>query len=90
MESISVLRLLADIISDAVSKLEYAYAAAAMSIPSLDKPFDPEDPAEKLRKDPAISEAVMNLVAAAGQITATVRDPVASVLNSAHAVCTSI
>ncbi|KAJ7457534.1 hypothetical protein B0H11DRAFT_1818170, partial [Mycena galericulata] len=85
MESVSVVRLLSNIISDAVSTLENAYAAAAAPLPSLDKPFDAKDPTEKLRKDPTISEAVMNIVAAAGQLTATVRDPVASVLNSSHA-----
>ncbi|KAJ7090594.1 O-methyltransferase [Mycena crocata] len=85
MQSISILRLLSDLISESVSSIENAYAAAGLALPSLDKPFSPKDPAEQLKQDPIVSEAVTNIIAAAGQLTATVRDPVASALASAHA-----
>ncbi|KAF7352021.1 S-adenosyl-L-methionine-dependent methyltransferase [Mycena venus] len=42
-------------------------------------------PAEALRRDPVVAGAIQNLVAAAGQIAAVMRDPAVSILNSAHA-----
>ncbi|KAJ6607721.1 O-methyltransferase [Mycena sp. CBHHK59/15] len=85
MDSLSTLRLLASTITDAVNTMERAYTHSGMSPPSLNEPFNPKDPAEAIRQEPAVSAAVMNLIAAASQITATVCDPVVSALNSSHA-----
>ncbi|KAF8180013.1 O-methyltransferase [Mycena galopus ATCC 62051] len=85
MESISTLRRLADIITNAVTTMENVYAESRMALPSLDEPFDPQDPAENLRQDPKVSAAVKNLVAAASQISATVFDPMRVAVNTSHA-----
>ncbi|KAJ7841555.1 hypothetical protein B0H13DRAFT_2099729 [Mycena leptocephala] len=85
MESLSTLRRLANIISDSVTTMERVYAQSGMSLPSLDEPFDPKDPAEALRQDPEVSNAVKNVVAAAAQISATVCDPMRVAVNTSHA-----
>jgi hypothetical protein len=66
--------------------MERVYAQSGMSLPSLDEPFDPQDPAEALRQDPEVSNAVKNVVAAAAQISATVCDPMRVAVNTSHAV----
>ncbi|KAJ7679477.1 O-methyltransferase-domain-containing protein [Mycena polygramma] len=71
MDSIPNLRRLASITMDSVTTMEDAYARTGMPLPSLDEPFNPQDPAEALRQDPEVSNAVKNLVAAAAQISAT-------------------
>ncbi|KAJ7605435.1 S-adenosyl-L-methionine-dependent methyltransferase [Mycena polygramma] len=71
MESISTLRRLASIIMDSVTTMEDVYERTGMPLPSLDEPFNPQDPAEALRQDPEVSNAVKNIVAAAAQISAT-------------------
>lgn len=86
MDSLATLRALSDIIAQAVTTVERSYTDAGLSLPSLDEPFDPHAPAEALRQDPVVAGAVQNLVAAAGQIAAVMRDPAVSILNSAHAV----
>ncbi|KAJ7117169.1 O-methyltransferase [Mycena epipterygia] len=85
MESLSTLRLLANIILDGVDTMERIYLESGTPLPSLAHPFDPEDPAEALRKNPEVNVAIKNIVAAAGQITAVVSDPVRLVINSALA-----
>ncbi|KAF8147448.1 S-adenosyl-L-methionine-dependent methyltransferase [Mycena galopus ATCC 62051] len=85
MESISVLRRLASIITDSVTAMERVYARSEMPLPSLDAPFNPQDPAEALRQDPEVSSVVKNLVAAAAQISATVSDPMGVAVNTSHA-----
>jgi hypothetical protein len=86
MESISTLRLLANIINDAVSTMERVYTQTGVLLPSLDDPFNPDDPAESLRQDKEVFTAVKNIRAAAAQISATVCDPARVVLNTANAV----
>ncbi|KAK7002240.1 S-adenosyl-L-methionine-dependent methyltransferase [Favolaschia claudopus] len=71
----STLRSLANIIVRAVDSMERAYAEAALPLPSLDKPFSPEDPAEALAQDSHVATAAKNLVAACAQISATVWNP---------------
>ncbi|KAJ7195330.1 O-methyltransferase, partial [Mycena pura] len=85
--AISTLRLLSNLIADAVDAIEGTYADAGVPLPRLDdpSPYDPTDPAEALRAHPVVEAATMNLVAAAAQITATARNPVTSVLLEAHA-----
>ncbi|KAJ7457536.1 O-methyltransferase [Mycena galericulata] len=85
MAPISTLRLLSNIISEAVDTIEGVYADAGVTPPSLDAPFNPQDPLEALRSKPEVMAATLKIVAAAGQIGATARDPVLSALNSAHA-----
>ncbi|KAJ7246822.1 O-methyltransferase [Mycena haematopus] len=84
MDSIATLRALSDIIANAVTTVERTYKEAELNPPSLDEPFDHHAPAEALRRTPVVAEAVQNLVAAAGQITATLRDPALYVLDGAH------
>ncbi|KAJ6586721.1 O-methyltransferase [Mycena sp. CBHHK59/15] len=84
MESISALRLLSNIIAQAVDTIEGVYADAGVALPALDEPFNPKDPAEAVRQDPDVAAATMNLVAAAAQIAAAVRDPVMSAMSNAH------
>ncbi|KAJ7202626.1 O-methyltransferase [Mycena pura] len=57
MENISTLRRLADIISDAASTMERVYARSEMPLPSLDEPFNPDDPAETLKQDIEVEAA---------------------------------
>ncbi|KAJ7602619.1 O-methyltransferase [Mycena polygramma] len=85
MESISTLRRLASIIMDSVTTMEDAYARTGMPLPSLDEPFNPNDPAEALRQDLDVSNAAKNLMAAAAQISATVCDPMRVTVNTSHA-----
>ncbi|KAJ7115443.1 O-methyltransferase [Mycena epipterygia] len=84
MESIPTLRLLANVITDAVNTMERVYGKAGMSLPSLDEPFNPQDPAEALRQDAEVSAAVKNIVAASAQISATVCDPVRVAINTSN------
>ncbi|KAJ6553095.1 O-methyltransferase [Mycena capillaripes] len=85
MDSPSLLRSLSDIIAGAVTTIEGTYKDVGFTPPSLDDPFNPHNPAEALRQDPGITEAVLNLIAAAGQIASIMQNPVASVLNACHA-----
>ncbi|KAJ7289387.1 O-methyltransferase [Mycena rebaudengoi] len=85
MDSLSTLRALADIIAESLAVMERAYKHSELTPPSLDEPFNAEDPAEAIRSEPAVAEAIMNIVAAAGQLSATVRDPTVWILAQAHA-----
>nr|GAT44743.1 predicted protein [Mycena chlorophos] len=73
---ISTLRALLNVMSDAVDTIEGVYTSANLPIPSLNEPYNPSDPSEALRADPIVAAASTNLIAAAAQITATVRNPV--------------
>ncbi|KAF8192239.1 O-methyltransferase [Mycena galopus ATCC 62051] len=83
MESISTLRMLANIITQAVDTMEQVYTNAAMPLPSLDQPFEGDSPAENLRQNSEVVGPVKNIIAAAAQLTATVTDPVMMALNTA-------
>ncbi|KAJ7175152.1 O-methyltransferase [Mycena crocata] len=78
------LRRLANIINESLHKMEGAYASAKQPLPSLDKPFDPADPAEALQADPVVSAAVMNIIAATAQMSATVAKPQISALHASQ------
>ncbi|KAJ7140426.1 S-adenosyl-L-methionine-dependent methyltransferase [Mycena filopes] len=82
-QPLSTLRLLADIINKAVETMETAYARDGHLLPSLDKSFDLKDTAESMRQDPSVATAVMDIIAAASQISATVVDPSKAVLQTA-------
>jgi hypothetical protein len=85
---IPTLRRLANIINEAVDNMESVYGKAEMPLPSLDTPFNPADPAEVVLQDPVVAEAVLNIIAAASQLSATVCSPVVSALNASQAVTT--
>ncbi|KAJ6523384.1 hypothetical protein DFH09DRAFT_1096651 [Mycena vulgaris] len=85
-QAIPTLRLLANIITEAVKTMEAMYMRAEQHLPSLGIPFNPEDPAESLAQDPDVAAAVMEIIAAASQITATVTNPPMATLNAAQAV----
>ncbi|KAF7336117.1 O-methyltransferase [Mycena venus] len=84
MHSVSILRRLSNIISDAVDNIEQAYENAQLALPSLDQPFDENDPAEALRRHPAVSAATNNIMAAAAQMSAIVCDPRRGAVNAAN------
>ncbi|KAJ6474192.1 O-methyltransferase [Mycena sanguinolenta] len=84
MDSITTLRALSDIISEAVTEVERTYRNTGLDPPSLDEPLNPSSPAEALSRDPVVVDAVQNLVAAAGQISAAMQDPVVSIMSVAH------
>ncbi|KAF7340525.1 hypothetical protein MSAN_02124000 [Mycena sanguinolenta] len=86
MASVSTLRLLANLISQAVDTIEGVYASADAAPPQLDKPWDPKDPSEALGQDPTITEAKTTLVAAAAQLLVTIRDPISTLLSISDGV----
>ncbi|KAJ7239696.1 hypothetical protein C8J57DRAFT_1564775 [Mycena rebaudengoi] len=86
MASVSTLRLLANLISQAVDTIEGVYTATNATPPSLNKPWDPKDPSEALGQAPAVIEAKTKLVAAAAQLVATARDPISTLLSISDGV----
>ncbi|KAJ6504053.1 O-methyltransferase [Mycena vulgaris] len=85
MDTMSILRHLANIITNAVDTMEHVYERSGLPLPSLDEPFNPQEPAESLAQDPEVLAASKNLAAAAAQITATVWDPRRITVNTSHA-----
>ncbi|KAJ6478630.1 O-methyltransferase [Mycena vitilis] len=86
MASISNLRLLSNLISQAVDTIEGVYADKNATPPSLNKLWDPQDPSEALGRDPAVTKAKTTLVAAAAQLVSTVRDPISTLLSVSDGV----
>ncbi|KAF7303957.1 hypothetical protein MIND_00626400 [Mycena indigotica] len=84
-DGLKTLRALAKIINESVDTLETAYTKAGQPLPPLDAPFDPSNPAEKVRDEPAVATAILNIMAATSQMAATVRAPAASVLDASQA-----
>lgn len=76
----SPLSALSAIISSGVADIESAYAAQGATYPSLDEPFRP-DP-----MDAMVQEAANLVIAAAGQLIATIRPAPVSILNIATGV----
>ncbi|KAF7349634.1 hypothetical protein MSAN_01689500 [Mycena sanguinolenta] len=87
MRSIEIptLRRLANIINEAIDKIERVYAEAEIPLPSLDAPFNPADPAEALLQNPTVEGVTLNIVAAAAQLSATVASPSVSAFNASQA-----
>ncbi|GJJ11788.1 hypothetical protein Clacol_006026 [Clathrus columnatus] len=73
--SLATLKQLSKIISDSIESVEKRCNTLGYDYPSLDKPFNPADPAESLTVDPIIIENVMILIAASNQIVSTTRLP---------------
>ena len=84
----SPLRRLANILSDAVTRIDEKYALADLEFPVLDKPFDEKDPAWRLLSDPDVVPLSSVIVAAADQLIASVRHPMQAVLDMAQSVST--
>ncbi|KAJ7207224.1 O-methyltransferase [Mycena pura] len=82
MASPSSLRQLSNIISQAVTQIEAEYAKASVSLPSLDEPFNPTNPAEAVGMHPAVVAASLLVNAAAAQITAAVSNPALAIINN--------
>jgi hypothetical protein len=83
----SPLRNLVDILSSAVQAIDDRYAAANLDFPALDEPCDPTSEAEQLlTTDPGVTKAVAHIVAAAGQLSASVEFPALAVVNTALSV----
>ncbi|KAF7368126.1 hypothetical protein MSAN_00878900 [Mycena sanguinolenta] len=79
------LRRLSGIITESLDTIEQVYTHAKMPLPSLDAPFDPADPAEAVRQDPVVMTAILNIMAATSQMSATLCNPVAAVVNTSMA-----
>ncbi|KAJ7234592.1 O-methyltransferase [Mycena rebaudengoi] len=79
------LRRLSSIITESLDTIEQVYAHAEMPLPSLDAPFDPTDPAEAVRQDPVVMTAILNIIAATSQMSATLCNPAAAVVNTSMA-----
>jgi hypothetical protein len=79
----SSLRILVDLISDAVTKIDEEYAAANVEFPSLKDVFDHRDRENVLLSKQSVNEQISIAVAAAEQLVATVRTPVATVWDMA-------
>jgi hypothetical protein len=71
----SPLRVLVDILSDAVAHIESEYAAANLSFPTLDDVFDSNSPADILYGKKSILEQSKVVVAAAEQLSVMVTEP---------------
>ncbi|KAJ7073917.1 S-adenosyl-L-methionine-dependent methyltransferase [Mycena amicta] len=73
------------LLTQSIDSLTSLYASAGHPLPSLDAPFEPKTPAEEFRlSSPGVMDATRQIVAAAGQIIASVRDPVIGVMLTAH------
>ncbi|KAJ7768823.1 O-methyltransferase [Mycena metata] len=86
MTSVSTLRLLVNLMSEAVDTIEGVYATADTTPPSLNTPWNPKAPSEALGQDPIVMEAKTKLVAAAAQLVATARNPISSLLSISDGV----
>ncbi|KAF8634693.1 hypothetical protein AX15_000751 [Amanita polypyramis BW_CC] len=56
-----------------------------LDFPSLDAPYDPNSPSELLSADPIVVRATNHIIAAAGQLTATVQAPFLSICDASMA-----
>ncbi|KAJ7084536.1 O-methyltransferase [Mycena belliarum] len=86
MSPAPTLRRLLQILTDGVDKIEAVYSDAGETFPALEaSSLNTADPAEALRADPAVAAAILNIMAAAAQISATVCNPAVAALNASQA-----
>ena len=85
--SISPLRNLVNILSDAVTKVDQKYASANLEFPALDRPFREGDPAWSLLSSSDVIPLTSVIVAAADQLIASARPPAKAILDMSQAVC---
>ncbi|KZV88454.1 S-adenosyl-L-methionine-dependent methyltransferase [Exidia glandulosa HHB12029] len=69
------IKQLLSVLNTAVDALEANFKAQSLDFPSLDEPVEPESPAERATTSAEAREAIDLIVAAAAQLTATVRAP---------------
>ena len=86
----SPLRLLGEIITNCIDKVECRLGAASVSFPSINAPYNPTSKAEITLLDPDIFEATRHIVAAASQLIATVRHPAHTTSEDALSVCSTL
>ncbi|KAF8917304.1 O-methyltransferase [Mucidula mucida] len=75
------LRLLADIITESVDRIEAHLDEVGVEFPNMDAPYDPSSPAEKALLDEKVLLSQKLVIAAAAQLLATVRQPVQTVVD---------
>ncbi|KAJ7617087.1 S-adenosyl-L-methionine-dependent methyltransferase [Roridomyces roridus] len=85
MAAIQTLRRLVDIISESLDSIEGVYGRAGTQFPNLNDSKLHDQAAEALQHDPAVASQILNIVAAASQISAAVSNPAMFVLNASHA-----
>jgi hypothetical protein len=88
-KSKSTLRLLAETILNAVTRVEDQFEKAGLDFPSLNDPFDPTHPASGLIFKPEIAADVALVVAATEQLAVTIRHPVSTSYDAAMSVSCS-
>lgn len=77
MAAKSQLRVLADLISDSVSRIDDIYASARLEFPSLNETFHASKPAEILMLSPDVMYKIKVAVAASEQLSVILRSPAA-------------
>ena len=95
----TVLRSLHTIVGEALDEIEGIYASSGCSspsestsstipldFPSLDVPCDQTSPSEALTTHPAVLLAISRIIAAAGQMSATVQTPFLSLCDATMGV----
>ncbi|KAJ7058337.1 S-adenosyl-L-methionine-dependent methyltransferase [Mycena amicta] len=82
--SMEPLRQLVALISASLDTMEEAFARSSVPVPTLGTIYDSSSAAEAVRTDPEVATAVLNIVAAAGQLTAAVRSPENALLHAAQ------
>jgi hypothetical protein len=87
MPAKSPLRVLSDLISEAVTLIDEQYTAASLEFPPLDDFFNPEHPASKLLSHPSVTKHVAIIVAAAEQLSVSVRTPQGVVFDNSCYAC---
>ncbi len=98
--TIASLRALHAVIGSAIDEIEQAYKSASaktglvLDYPALDVPYysskqnsPAQEKSEALRTDPTVFGAANQIVAACGQINATVHKPFFSLVEGVNGVC---
>jgi len=83
-DTIDLLRSLSKIISDSIEKIAQTCTDSNLQFPSPDEPFTPASNAAHF--DPQISQAVLEIVAAAYQVIATAQPAPAVIFTAATQV----
>ena len=91
--TIATLRALQATLASAIDEIEGVYKAQSSDFPALEKPYYPSvtphsdaEKAETRRLDPTVFAAANRIVAACGQITATVHKPWFTLIDTVTAV----
>ena len=82
----SPLRALVETLSQAVTVIDEAFAAARQPYPSLAAPFDPASPSEALFQRLDVAKAAKTIQLATSALSASVRTPAIKTINTAFAL----